>query len=118
MTKVSVSDESKHYFLSHHAVVKESSNTTRIRPVFNASTKNCDGHSLNDILMIGPNLLPDLVMILARWSLYWYSLVSDISKMYLNIALNPRDWLITKEWDEPLPKKEIKLWETIMISRV
>ena len=56
MTKVTVNSKSKHYFLPHHAVVKESSNTTRVRPVFNASAKNCDGQSLNNILMTGPNV--------------------------------------------------------------
>ena len=101
MTKVTVSDDSKHYFMPHHAVVKESSNTTRVRPVFNASAKNCDGFSLNNILMTGPNLLPDLVMTLARWRLYQFAFVADVAKMYLNILLDPSDWpLQTILWRE------------------
>ena len=92
MTRVTVNDDSKHYFLPHHAVVKESSNTTRVRPVFNTSVNNCDRQSLNKVLKTGPNLLPDLVMTLARWRLYKFAFVSDISKMYLNIRLDQLDW--------------------------
>ena len=101
MSKITVIDDSKHYFMPHHAVVKDSSNTTRVRPVFNASAKNCDGLSLNSILMTGPNLLPDIVMTLVRWRLYQFAFVADISKMYLNILLDPMDWpLQTILWRE------------------
>ncbi|CAB0036593.1 unnamed protein product, partial [Trichogramma brassicae] len=42
MRKVSIApqDYRSHYFLPHHAVVKDSSTMTRVRPVFNASTRN------------------------------------------------------------------------------
>lgn len=42
------------YYLPHHPVVKESSTSTRVRPVFNASKKSTNGNSLNDILFPGP----------------------------------------------------------------
>lgn len=43
-------------YVPHHAVVRESSSTTKLRVVFNASCKTRNGTSLNDYLLIGPKL--------------------------------------------------------------
>ena len=45
-----------HYYLPHHGVVKPDRVTTKVRVVFNASSKTSNGNSLNDILHIGPTL--------------------------------------------------------------
>jgi hypothetical protein len=44
------------YYLPHHAVFKSSSNTTRIRVVFDGSCCSSNGLSLNDTLLIGPTV--------------------------------------------------------------
>jgi len=44
------------FYMPHHAVIKESSNTTKVRVVFDASAKTNNGISLNDNLMIGPTI--------------------------------------------------------------
>lgn len=44
------------YYLPHHAIFKESSETTKIRIVFDASAKTNTGVSLNDALMVGPTI--------------------------------------------------------------
>ncbi len=36
------------YYLPHHPVVRESSSSTKIRPVFDASAASYNGKSLND----------------------------------------------------------------------
>ncbi|XP_029171730.1 uncharacterized protein LOC114941055 [Nylanderia fulva] len=55
------------YYIPHHAVVRDSSATTRLRVVFNASCRTSDGTSLNDHLMVGPKLQLDLATVLMRW---------------------------------------------------
>lgn len=55
------------FYLPHRPVVKESSSTTKIRPVFDASAKGVNGVSLNDCLETGPCLLPSLVEIILRF---------------------------------------------------
>lgn len=48
------------YFIPHRAVLPASSNTTKLRVVFNASAKAKGKLSLNEILMTGPKVQPDL----------------------------------------------------------
>ena len=51
------------YYLPHHAVFKHSSLTTKLRVVFDGSSKTTNGLSLNDILLVGPNVQQDLFSI-------------------------------------------------------
>ena len=76
-----------HYYLPHHAVFKESSATTKLRVVFDGSAKTSSGVSLNDILMIGPVLQPNIFDLLIRFRLYKFGLTADVAKMYRQTAL-------------------------------
>ena len=44
------------YYLPHHGVIRESSITTKLRVVFNGSSRTSTGVSLNDILHTGAKL--------------------------------------------------------------
>ncbi|XP_025269902.1 uncharacterized protein LOC112639587 [Camponotus floridanus] len=55
------------HYLPHHGVLRRSSVTTKLRVVFNGSTPTISGKTLNDYLMVGPNLLPPLADVLLRW---------------------------------------------------
>lgn len=78
------------YYLPHHAVFKESSSTTKVRVVFDASCKSLDGTSLNDHLLTGPKLQSDIRDILFNWRQYPISLTSDIEKMYRMFNINKK----------------------------
>lgn len=56
-------DKPDAYFIPHHAVLKASSSTTKLRVVFDASRKSSSGSSLNDILMIGPTIQDDFFFV-------------------------------------------------------
>ncbi|CAG9114803.1 unnamed protein product [Plutella xylostella] len=75
------------YFLPHHGVFKESSSTTRLRCVFDASAKSSSGKSLNDIQLIGPALQNDIFSILLRFRQYKYVASADVEKMYRQILI-------------------------------
>jgi len=83
-------DESKRY-IPHHAVIKNTSSTTKMRIVFDASARDENGLSLNDCLFEGPNLFPDLVGVIIRFRLYEYALCSDLEKAFLQIGINEND---------------------------
>ncbi|CAG9130227.1 unnamed protein product [Plutella xylostella] len=78
-------------YLPHHAVVREDKTTTKVRIVFDASCPGTNGVSLNDDLMVGPTLQPDLRHILMRWRLHPICLVADIVKMYRQVKVTDSD---------------------------
>ncbi|KIH57626.1 hypothetical protein ANCDUO_12180, partial [Ancylostoma duodenale] len=86
-------DDHRVYYIPHQAVIKESSATTKLRVVFDASSHYKGAPSLNDCLLSGPAILPDLVGILLRSRLSRYLLVADVEKAFLQIRLqqNQRD---------------------------
>ncbi|KYM95826.1 hypothetical protein ALC62_13525 [Cyphomyrmex costatus] len=94
MTKSSLSEianQEQAYYIPHHAVLCDSSATTRLRVVFNASCRTSNGLSLNDHMLIGPKLQKDLAAILLQWRQYRYVFIADIAKMYRQILIDPRN---------------------------
>ena len=79
------------YYLPMHGVCKESSSTTKLRVVFDASAKAANHISLNNTLSVGPTLHATLDQILIRFRTYRIALSGDISKMYREVLLSPKD---------------------------
>ncbi|XP_076661047.1 uncharacterized protein LOC143364788, partial [Halictus rubicundus] len=91
MTEVKDDQEHVGYYLPHHAVVKESSSTTKVRVVFDASAKSSSGLSLNDTLLIGPTIQDTLFSILIRFRQHEFVLTADIEKMFRQVVVHPDD---------------------------
>lgn len=79
------------YYLPHHAVFKDSSTTTKLRVVFDASNKTSTGVSLNDKLAVGPTIQDDIISIMLRFRSHAFVLKADIEKMYRQILVSSED---------------------------
>ena len=81
--------------MPHRAVIKSERETTKIRVVFDASSKQSDEPSLNDLLYTGPCLLPKLSEILLCFQCGKIAFVADIKQAFLKIEVNQshRDFL-------------------------
>ncbi|XP_036138376.1 uncharacterized protein LOC118644289 [Monomorium pharaonis] len=97
------------FYMPHHAVIKNSSNTTKVRVVFDASAKSTSGVSLNDALMIGPTIQNKLFAHLIRFRIYNYVITADIEKMYRQVLIHDDDRRFQRIlWRE---KGEIKTYQ-------
>ena len=99
--------------------------TTKVRLVFNSSSKGHDGLSLNDFLEKGPNFINSLVDELAAWRWNEVAFTGDVRKMFNQILVQPGDqvyhrflwrsktsdsptvyqWLRLNFSDKPVPNK-------------
>lgn len=79
------------FYMPHHAVIKASSNTTKVRVVFDASAKSSKGFSLNDTLMVGPTIQNKVLGHLLRFRTHTYVATADIEKMYRQVFIHPSD---------------------------
>ncbi|XP_076377801.1 uncharacterized protein LOC143259439 [Megalopta genalis] len=83
--------QSPGFYLPHHAVVKSSSATTKVRVVFDGSSKLSSGLSQNDALLIGPTIQGNMWLLLLRFRMHVYELTGDIEKMYRQFLVRPED---------------------------
>ena len=76
------------YYVPHHPIITPSKITTKVRIVYDASSKaRKDVPSLNDCLLRGPVILDDLCGLLMRFRVHKVALVSDIEKAFLQVRL-------------------------------
>lgn len=81
----------KFLFLPHQAVIKETSSTTKVRVVIDASSPSSTGYSLNNTLFKGPNLTPEIFATLAHFRIPIIAFIADIKKMYLSVFVTEED---------------------------
>lgn len=91
MTELKSIQDSNAYYIPHHCVIKESSSTTKLRVVFDASAKDVQLQCLNDNLLNGPRLQPELLDHLIRFRTFKVAFTADIAKMYRQILVHPVD---------------------------
>ncbi|XP_055621928.1 uncharacterized protein LOC129765548 [Toxorhynchites rutilus septentrionalis] len=104
------------YYLPHHPVIKDSSSTTKLRVVFDASAKTSTGFSLNDALRVGPVAQDELLTLILRFRTYQVALVSDIAKMYRQILVHRDDISLQRIlWRFP-PHSPIQIFELLTVT--
>lgn len=79
------------YFICHHAVLKQNSESTKLRVVFDGSARTSSGVSINDLKLMGPTVQDSLFAILLRFRLYVYVLTGDVEKKFRQINLHQDD---------------------------
>lgn len=75
------------YFVPHRGVWKESSETTKLRIVYDCSSHSKGAHSLNDKLSKGVDLNPLIQDMLLKFRVGKYGLVADLKQAFLQIRL-------------------------------
>ena len=87
VTKVQESERSmSRWYLPHFPVLRPDKETTKVRIVFDASTRY-EGHLLNDLIHQGPKLQRELFDVLLGFRRQPVALVCDIAEMYLRIGI-------------------------------
>lgn len=99
-------------YLPHHPVFKESSSTTKVRVVFDGSSKSSTNFSLNEALLTGPNIQDELLDLMIPFRKHPIALVADVAKMHRQIRVHEDDtplqrilWRFSKS--EPLQVFEL-----------
>ena len=77
------------FYLPYHCVLNPKRVLTKIRVVYDASSKGSNGIRLNDTLLSGPKLHLNLSTILLKFRIYPVCFISDIRLMYNQIKINP-----------------------------
>ncbi|XP_055928168.1 uncharacterized protein LOC129959374 [Argiope bruennichi] len=93
-------------YFPHRAVIKLSSSTTPIRPVFEASARLANYPSLNQCLGCGPNLI-ELIPNILRFREGQIGVIADTRKTFLQISIRKedRDFLRFLWWENREEKK-------------
>ncbi|XP_074100548.1 uncharacterized protein LOC141528398 [Cotesia typhae] len=91
MEPTTLRSSSVQYFLPHHGVLKQNTNSPKIRVVFNGSKNTSSGLSLNDIMHTGPNLLINIFDILITSRRHRFFFITDVAKMYRQVLVHPDD---------------------------
>ncbi|XP_055923102.1 uncharacterized protein LOC129953729 [Eupeodes corollae] len=73
------------FYLPHHAVLKPDSSSTKLRVVFDGSTKDSAGKSLNSTLLVGPPIQRDLIGVCLRFRRHPFVFTADVVKMFRQI---------------------------------
>ena len=92
----SVPARGKINYLPHQAVYKPGSTSTKLRVVFDGSAKTKGDPSVNECLLRGPVILPELVGVAMRCRMHPIITSSDIEKAFLQVGLNPEDKDLTR----------------------
>ena len=79
------------FYLPHHRVLKPDSQSTKLRVVFNGSSPTTSGHSINDLMHTGANLLLNITDVLLWIRQHKFLFATDVTKMYRQVMVHEAD---------------------------
>ena len=98
------------HYLPHHGVVRTDKATTKLRIVYDASSKT-SGPSLNECLYKGPKFNQMILDLLIRFRSYRIALVADVEKAFLMISVDGKDRDVLRFiWVDDVLKEEPELY--------
>ncbi|GBN08579.1 hypothetical protein AVEN_264857-1 [Araneus ventricosus] len=103
--------------MPHSAVVRTDKETTKVRMVFDSSSKGKGHKSLNDCLTPGPPLNPRILDVLLRFREFEYAFCSDIQGAFLTIGIAEEDRDYLKFFWFP-DKQDSKSYKILRKTRV
>ena len=77
--------------MPHQLVVRRDKETTKVRVVYDCSSKMRGNPSLNDCLQVPEALYTDLFAVMVRFRLQKVGLIADIEKAFLRIRMKEED---------------------------
>ncbi|XP_063836816.1 uncharacterized protein LOC135085961 [Ostrinia nubilalis] len=116
MSLVTKHNEKPSCYLPHHGVLKIESTTTKLRTVFNASSKTSTGRSLNDLMERGPNLQKDLQHLILVWRQHKYVITADIEKMFRQINIREPDQHLQRIIWRSTPLEPLKEYQLTTVT--
>jgi len=84
------------FYLPDHAEKKEHHGKTNWRIVFDPSSSEGNSPSLNDVLEMGPNLLPEVLANLLHFRGHPVPIIGDIQQTFLQLSLDQKDRDLTR----------------------
>ena len=81
----------REWYLPHHPVIKPNK-PGKVRRVLNGAAK-LHGSSLNKVLLVGPDLLQNLLAVLMRFRQHQHAVSADVEGKFLQVGVLPLDQL-------------------------
>lgn len=104
------------YYIPHHSVFKSNILTTKMRVVFDSFATTKSDFTLNDILLCGPTVQPDLISITRRFRIHKTALTADITKTYRQIRVSPEDCDMQRICYRESPAEPLKDYKLLTVT--
>ncbi|XP_018400775.1 PREDICTED: uncharacterized protein LOC108778168 [Cyphomyrmex costatus] len=114
--RLSPLEDTASFYLPHHGVFKGAKQSSKIRVVFDASSKSDTGLSLNDVLRVGPVVQQDLMSIVMRFRTFVHALIADIIKMYRQVLIHHSQTSLQRILWRSDSKADIKTYELMTVT--
>ena len=95
------------YYIPHRAILRLNAYTTKLRVVFNGSSLDGKGLSMNSACLKCPKTQPELFDILLNFRMYRYAFCTDIEKMYRQVRIHREDQDLQRILWRPSPDEPI-----------